>query len=174
MDLVYQGDRDLNLDNVDFDVDVPRADAVLGPHFGSNNPDLRRFKQRGGKLILYHGWNDPLVSAYDTIDYYHRVAATVGAPDTAGTEHIQDFSRLFLAPGMGHCVLLPGPGPYRHDALGALERWVEYGEGPDKLIVSNPETSMSRPLCPYPQVASYKGSGSTGKAASFECMVPER
>ena len=111
-----------------------------------------------------------MVSVYDTIDYYHRVAGTLFNSDVRAMDRIQDFNRLFLAPAMGHCVLLPGPGPYRHDALGALERWVEFGQAPDKLVVSNPESGISRPLCPYPEIAKYKGIGSTREAKNFTCM----
>jgi len=170
--LAFQGDPNWNAENINFDIDVPRADTVLGADLISNDPDLRKFKLHGGKLLLYHGWNDPLVSVYATIDYYLQAAAAVTRGNAVASKQFRDFSRLFLGPGMGHCVLLPGPGPYKIDALGALERWVESGEAPDKLIASNPETGISRPLCPYPGVAHYKGSGSTDEAGNFDCVKP--
>lgn len=172
--LAFQGDPDWHVEHMDYDVDVPRADNLLGPHLISNDPDLRKFKQHGGKLLLYHGWNDPVVSVNATIDYYLQVAAAVTMTGAAGPEQIQNFSRLFLAPGMGHCRRFPGPGPYRLDALGVMDRWVESGEAPDKLIVSNPDTGVSRYLCPYPQVAQYNGTGNTNEAGSFECAIPNQ
>ena len=75
---------------------------------------------------------------------------------------------------MGHCILVRGPGPYQIDTLGAIDRWVAAGQAPDKIIAVNPDTGISRPLCPYPQMAQYKGSGSIDKAGNFKCAIPDR
>src|SRR5262249_29219354 len=91
-----------------------------------------------------------------------------------GPEKTKDFFRLFMAPGMGHCS--GGPGPNQFDALGALEQWVEKGVAPDKLIashVTNGQVDRTRPLCPDPQVARWKGTGSSDEAANFSCVAPE-
>src|SRR5205085_3148127 len=99
--------------------------------------------------------------------YYDAVAKANG-----GVEKTREFYRLFLAPGMGHCS--GGPGPNQFDALGALETWVEKGAAPDKLIASHStsgKVDRTRPLCMYPQVARYKGTGSSDDAASFSCVT---
>lgn len=164
-DLTYQGDPAWDVEKFDFDADVKQADAAIGVHLNSSDPDLRAFAKRNGRLIVYHGWDDALVPATATIEYYERVAAAVGGLDEA-----QTFARLFVGPGIGHCSALPGPGPHQFDALAALEAWVERGEAPDRIIASNPKTGMRRPLCPYPQVARYAGKGDSNDPANFTCV----
>jgi feruloyl esterase len=125
--------------------------------------DLGEFKARGGKILFYHGWNDPGPSPLNTIDYYNDVLATMG-PDQ------DDWMRLFLVPGMGHCS--GGIGPDRADYLGAIEDWVEDGVAPARITASRVregEVEMTRPLCPYPEVASWDGTGDPNDAASFGC-----
>jgi feruloyl esterase len=130
----------------------------------ATDPNLGAFKARGGKLILYHGWNDQLISPFNTINYFNTVSKTMGATGT------DDFARLFMAPGMLHCA--GGIGPNAFDAVTALEQWVEHGTRPAQLVASHSSNGVvdrTRPLCPFPQVAVYKGSGSIDEAASFVC-----
>ena len=131
------------------------------------NPDLRPFMENGGKLIMYHGWADPLVYSLESPNYYENVLETMG-----GLYKVKHFARLFMVPGMGHCGL-GGPFPaFTLNALPDLVNWVENGKAPDRIIASNPFTGMTRPLCPYPEVARYSGSGSTNDAANFLCVPP--
>ena len=145
------------------------------------DPNLKPFQARGGKLILYHGWNDAAIPATNTIDYYRAVVTNLGQGDT------DSFVRLFLAPGMQHCAGGPGPSFFgqfgdaptndpEHNAFAALERWVEKGVAPSQVIATkyvddNPAKGVQRmrPLCPYPQVAKYRGTGDANAAASFVC-----
>lgn len=148
----------------DFDKDVAAADAKFASILNATDPDMKAFKARGGKLIVYHGWNDQLVQPLNSVNYYKSVSRAMSAKDT------DDFLRLFMAPGMQHCA--GGVGPNTFDALGALEQWVEHGTKPDKIIASHSTSGIvdrTRPLCPYPQVATYKGSGSIDHAESFVC-----
>jgi feruloyl esterase len=152
------------------------AEATLAPLLNATNPDLGEFRKRGGKLLQYHGWNDQLISAQSSIDYYESVLSFFGQgqQDRAGTlKDVQTFYRLFMAPGMAHCS--GGTGPNTFDAQGALEQWVERGVAPDRIIATreiNGVADRLRPLCPYPQVAVYKGTGDTNDAASFDCRAP--
>jgi feruloyl esterase len=130
--------------------------------------DLRPFKKRGGRLIMYHGWADPGISAYGTLSYYDSVVQKVG-----GQAQVDEFVRLFFAPGMHHCS--GGPGPNTFDMLPALEAWVERGVAPDRVVASHAvdgRVVRTRPLCPHPQVARYNGSGSIDEAANFTCSAP--
>ena len=149
-----------------FDQSVEQYEAVIG----TANPDLSRFRKANGKLIIWHGWADELIPPEGSIDYHDRVIARMG-----GREETEKFVRLFMAPGVGHCT--GGPGPAPSDVLEALLRWVEDGTAPDSLRGIRRDASgaavRSRPLCPYPQIAHYKGRGSTDDAASFECRGPE-
>ncbi len=125
--------------------------------------DLSAFKASGGKILFYHGWNDPGPSPINTIDYYNGVLATMGPEQS-------DWMRLFLVPGMGHCA--GGIGPDQANYLGAIEDWVENGAAPERIIASRTrdgETDMTRPLCPYPKVAVWDGEGDPEEAASFSC-----
>jgi hypothetical protein len=136
----------------------------------ATNPDLGAFKDRGGKLILYHGWSDAAVPPLSTVNYYSQVVSKMG-------QKAADFSRLYMVPGMQHCGGGPGPNIFREPITTALERWVENGAAPDTVIamkykVDGDPTSgvvRTRPLCPYPQVARYSGSGSIDQASNFVC-----
>ena len=122
---------------------------------------------RRGKLLLWHGWTDGLIPAQSTIDYYDKVLATIGA------ERANDSMRLFMAPGVDHCA--GGEGPFQIDALEAIDTWVESGKAPEQLVASRPLAGgvrRTRPLCPYPQVARYRGQGSTDEARNFACEPP--
>ncbi len=132
------------------------------------DPDLRPFKNRGGKLLLYHGWSDPAISAYGTVGYYDKVKQVVG-----GQPQVDSFARLYLVPGMHHCS--GGPGPNEFDMLSALENWVEKGVAPGPIVATHRTdgtVDRTRPLCPHPQVARYTGAGSVNEAASFRCEAP--
>ena len=117
--------------------------------------DLSAFAGAGGKMIIYQGWGDIAQSPYRTIDYY------VGLRRHAGRRQVEDFARLFMAPGMYHCG--GGIGPNTFDALTALEQWVEAGQAPASLVAAHtrgPGENRTRPLCPFPQHAAYTGTGS--------------
>src|SRR5579871_1462586 len=150
----------------DWDRDAAYVEAQV-PDLSATSTDLGAFKARGGKLVMYTGLADPVVPPQDPIDYYEAVAKASG-----GYAATQQFFRFFPVPGMGHCS--GGAGPSTFDALGALEQWVEHGTAPARLIAShasNGQVDRTRPLCPYPQVARYKGTGSTDDAASFACAT---
>jgi feruloyl esterase len=166
---------------LDYDRDVAFADRKMGPVINSTDPDLSDFKALGGKLIIWHGWNDPLVNPRNSINYYKSVVARLHnqhkkdfndkAP--GATKETDAFLRLFMVPGMDHCLL--GSGPNVFDTLTALERWVEQGQAPDRIIASGGAVpNRTRPLCPYPQVARYTGHGSIDSAPNFACVMPQR
>jgi feruloyl esterase len=161
--------------SMDLDRDVAYADEHVGGILNANNPDLRPFRDRGGKLIQYHGWADWGITPYNSIDYFNSVVATVGgAPSAEGRRDVQNFHRLFLMPGVSHCR--GGEGPDVFDGLAALEAWVERGEAPARIQAAkivDGKTVRTRPLCPYPEVARYDGSGSIDEAANFVCTSAE-
>ncbi len=151
-----------------FDSDVVRGDLPENLVMNATDPNMKPFFSHGGKLLLYHGWSDPQVPTLNTIKYYKSVVETMG-----GAANASNSVRLFLAPGMGHCR--GGEGPDAFDKVGALERWVEQGKAPETLNAShstNGKEDRTRPLCPYPQVAKYRGTGSIDDAANFACKVP--
>jgi feruloyl esterase len=165
----------------DFDRHLALADEGVGRLIDQVNPDISAFKARGGKAIVYQGWQDPVVNALDTIDYYEQVRTRQGSQ-----QEVDRFFRLFLVPGMGHCAGGTGathfgnqnaPSPVvdaGHDLLSALDAWVEQGTAPSRIVASrvvNGATVRTRPLCPYPAKAVYKGTGSIDDATSFECRA---
>ena len=152
----------------DFDQDVVRGDLPENLIMNATDPNMDRFFARGGKLLMYHGWSDPNVPAVNTVKYFDQVVERLG-----GHAKADDRVRLFMAPGMGHCR--GGEGPNVFDTVGALEQWVEHGKAPAQLLAThstNGKVDRSRPLCPHPQVASYKGTGSIDDAANFVCRAP--
>ncbi|HTY93837.1 MAG TPA: tannase/feruloyl esterase family alpha/beta hydrolase [Steroidobacteraceae bacterium] len=144
--------------------------ARVGPMMASENPDLSAFRRHGGKLVLYHGWSDQLIMPQGTIEYYDQVTRKLGG----GYARTQQFARLFMAPGVGHCSGGAGPQPQR--PFDAVVKWVEKGVAPETITASRSAngTTQTRPLCPYPAEARWKGTGSTDDAANFECAVVPR
>ncbi len=150
----------------DFDTDPPRLTRA-GTALNARNPDLAPLKKRGGKIVQYSGWADPQVNPLPGIEYYQTVSQSMGEAAT------RDFYRLFMVPGMFHCH--GGPGCGTADWLAAVMDWVEKGAAPAQLIgahVERSKTTRTRPLCPYPQVARYQGTGSIDDAANFACVAP--
>jgi Tannase and feruloyl esterase len=163
--------------------DTKIADSKLAAALNATDPDLSAFRERGGKLILFHGWSDAAIPAVNTINYYQSVVAKAGA-NAAGK-----FVRLYMVPGMQHCEGGPGPdvfghvgtarGDRAHDIDTALEDWVEQSIAPAQIVASKykgsprarGEVVRTRPLCPYPLVAKYTGTGSTDEAANFTCTT---
>jgi Tannase and feruloyl esterase len=172
------------IDQFDWDRDPRRLDLMESLYSGSN-PDLRRFKARGGKLLAYQGWADQSVLPLNVIDYYETAEKTMG-----GRAATQEFFRLFMIPGMNHCA--GGEGAHAVDYLSYLEAWVERGEAPDMMLAAQPkpdapqrpqygapalapeQAAFTRPLYPYPLQPRYKGRGDTGDAASYEPRQPPR
>jgi feruloyl esterase len=129
----------------------------------SNNFDLKPFFDRGGKLLMWHGWSDPQVPAQHSVIYYNNVMQTVGPED-------EQSIALFMLPGVTHCR--GGEGPDTFDKMATISEWVEQGRRPSRILASrvrNGNTDRTRPLCPFPQVASYNGTGDTNDAANFSC-----
>ena len=181
--MVYE-DSNWDFRTFDLDRDMKAADQKAARALNATNPDLTRFRKRGGKLILYHGWSDAAIPASNAIDYYRSAVGKAGAKETG------QFLRLYMVPGMQHCGGGPGPNSFGqatvaqgdplHDIDAALEHWVEDGVAPDRIIATkyktgaNPASGVlrTRPLCPYPLVARWKGTGSTDDAANFVCAAP--
>jgi hypothetical protein len=184
-DMVY---GNANWDYKTFSVDTGLADGLqkAGGPIDATDPDLRSFAKRGGRLILYHGWSDAAISALSSIDYYNDVR-TAASPATEDS-----ILRLFMVPGMQHCSGGPGPNSFgqpglvsasgpddpQHDILLALQHWVEDGVAPESVIAAQfagegvaRKITRTRPVCAYPKVARYKGTGSTDDAANFVCRA---
>ena len=165
----FVGHRDANWDAMSFDLDKDLALTLKNASFiEAGDPNLSKFKARGGKLLLWHGWADPGPAPENTINYYSQAAKASGGSQ-------DDWMRLFLLPGVAHCG--GGVGPDQADFLGAMERWREEGMAPAQIAASRNAgrsglTPMTRPLCPFPQIAKYKGTGSTDEAANFVCAAP--
>jgi feruloyl esterase len=164
--LVYQ-DPNWDWHTFDLERDAAKAEAIDGP-VDVMDPHLMAFAKHGGKLLLYHGWADQQVAPGSTLEYYESVRNLSADPD-----HAESWIRLFMAPGMAHCA--GGEGPDTFDSLTALEHWVERGNAPDRIIASHltaGKVDRTRPLCVYPQIARYKGSGSIDAAVNFTCGEP--
>jgi hypothetical protein len=180
-DMVYDK-ADWDYKTANLDQAVADADRKYAGVLNATNPNLDAFKKRGAKLIIYHGWDDPAISALSTIAYYENMGSKMGSAER------DSFVRLFMVPGMQHCGGGPGPDVFGQGGLApandplqniylALEQWVEKGVAPSTVIASKvarggataPKAKETRPLCAYPQIAKYKGSGDTNDAANFTC-----
>jgi feruloyl esterase len=153
----------------DFGSGMALADRIDDGVTKATDPNLQDFFGSGGRLLQFHGWSDPSISPLNSINYYNSVVDFMG-----GAANVRDSYRLFMAPGMDHCG--GGNGPNTFDSIRAIEEWVEAGKAPDRIIASqirDGKTERTRPLCPYPQVATYRGTGSTDDAANFSCSVPK-
>jgi len=158
------GDANWDFKTLNWDADLDKT-LKASAAMDAMDPNLKPFFDRGGKIISYHGWADPQISPGSTVDYYDSVIGKMG-----GASKVQENFRLFMVPGMNHCS--GGLGTDQFDMLTALENWVEKKEAPASIPasrVAQGQTVRTRPLCPYPQVATYKGSGSTDDAANFTC-----
>jgi len=171
---------DWQLKDLDFDRDYKRL-GLMESIYASNNPDLRKFKAAGGKLLVYQGMNDVPIPPQNIIDYYETAEKTMG-----GRKETQDFFRLFLIPGMNHCS--GGDGAYAIDYLSHLEAWVEQNKAPNKMIAANlkdgpadtgdkfpldlDSIKFTRPVFPYPVRAKYTGSGDANDASNFIPVEP--
>lgn len=169
--LLVRQDPNWNFLTLDWNADVDAAHAKYGALFNAVSADLSAFHSRSGKLIMFHGWADPLIPGAESVDTWNAITRSMGPQRT------HEFVRLFMVPGMGHCT----GGPIgTADWLTALERWVEQGKAPDgtpstyTIIGSGhiDQVARTRPYCPYPQVARYNGSGDINQAASFSCAAP--
>ncbi len=162
------------VDEVDNRVVLPGQS--LAQVLNATNPDLSKFKARGGKLIHYHGYNDPDIPGRNSINFFEAVVAEQGKAHGAAKalDETQSFYRLFMVPGMGHCS--GGPGPNTFDMLPALDAWVDKGVAPASVPATKytdakrTSVEMTRPLCPFPQEARYKGTGDVKSAANFACV----
>ena len=150
-----------------YDLSTYKKDTAMAATFlNATSPDLDAFKRRGGKLLMWHGWSDPALTALASIRYYEQVQAR----DAAAREYF----RMFMLPGVLHCA--GGTGPDSVDWAAAIDDWVEKGKAPESLVASkvvDGQVVRTRPLCPYPQVARYKGQGSIDDAANFSCVAPK-
>jgi len=162
MAFIVKHDAKYDLMTFDPERDMAALRSGIALQVHQENPDISAFVKRGGKLLLWHGFNDPGPSPLSSIAYFEAVQKAVPAS--------KESVRLFLAPGVLHCG--GGAGPDRFDALTALEQWVEKGRAPASMIATKANSPLSRPVCPYPQVARYKGSGDTNDAANFSCSAP--
>jgi hypothetical protein len=181
---VYQ-DRKWSFKNLDLDKTLNDA-REIGKIMNATDVTFKGFKARGGKFIAYAGLSDSVVTPLSSVHYYQSVVAAQDKEPAVALAKTQEFYRLFLAPGVGHCGGGPGPnefgqaggaGDAEHDIVVALERWVEQGVAPTRIVATKfngddkPKgVAMTRPLCPFPRVAKYLGSGDVADAKSFACV----
>lgn len=158
--------EDANWDykTLNFDAHMTLA-LQKGASMDALDPKLKPFFDRGGKIVQYHGWSDPQISPRSSVMYYEQVVAANG-----GLNNVQKNHRLFMVPGMAHCG--GGDATANFDMLKVLEQWVEQGKAPERIEASRASDGRTRPLCPYPQVAVYDGSGSIEESSNFACKMP--
>ncbi len=160
----FGGDAAWDYKTMNFDADMAKAQKAAGA-IDALDANLKPYFDRGGKIIQFHGWNDPQISPRSSVTYYEAVAKANG-----GVAKVQQNHRLFMVPGMAHCG--GGDGTSTFDAFSALTQWVEQNKAPETLAgakVANGQTVRTRPICSYPATAQYKGTGSTDDAANFSC-----
>jgi feruloyl esterase len=158
------GNKSWDYHTMEVGPDIDRAAKSDNGATATNNSNLQPFFDGGGKLLMYHGWSDPQVTPLNSVLYYNDVLKTVGK--SAAGKSIE----LFMIPGMNHCA--GGPGTDTFDKMKVLEEWVEKGNAPKQIVASHSTSGAvdkTRPLCPYPQVAKYNGTGDTNVAANFSC-----
>jgi feruloyl esterase len=215
-DGVFAGKEDFNFLDVNFDRDVKFTDnktaaggETWSQALNANNPDLTPFRRRGGKLIMYHGFADPFITPFISLDYYTALVGTQGGQGQHDGHHndgqrggghdgddalaeTREFARLFMVPGMNHCAGGPGANVFNgpdnlggiedadHDVVMALDHWVSTGDAPKQIIATkyvddtpSKGVAFTRPLCPYPEVAQYKGKGDPAYAANFACVAQD-
>jgi len=156
--VVFQN-PDWNFRTLNFDSDIVRARKLDAGSINATDPDLDAFRKHGGKLIQYHGWSDPQIPPRSSVAYYQSVLNKMGST-------VPEFYRLFMVPGMAHCG--GGEGVNTFDMVDALEQWVEHKNPPAQILASG--KGRTRPLCPFPQVSRYKGTGNPEDAANFTCV----
>jgi len=161
-DIVFENSQ-WNFKSFDYDKDLTAAYKVGSDILDAPSDGFSTFFKGGGKLLLSHGWADGLIPATNSISYYKTMTEKMDPRKAA------DSVRLFMLPGVSHCA--GGDGPGAVDMLSVIDKWASEGKAPDSIIASStpPQKQMTRPICPYPQVSVYKGSGSTGDATNFEC-----
>ncbi len=160
-------DKDWNWRRFNLATDLAAGDAVDGGVLASADADLRPFFDRGGRLLMYHGWSDPQIPPGNTVAFFNRIV------ERAGPAAVGRSVQLYMVPGMNHCR--GGVGTDRFNAVAAIEQWMLTGAAPGRLIASrvvDGKVDRTRPLCAYGTVARWNGVGNTDEAASFEC-VPE-
>ena len=164
--VVFQ-DPNWDFRTLDLAKHVELARKIDGGTLSATSPNLKEFVGRGGKFLIYHGWADQIVTSRTSVDYYKDVVRALGK------SRADTSVRLFMVPGMAHCG--GGEGPNTFDMLAALEQWRENGTAPAQIMASHMtdgKVDRTRPLCPYPQIAQFKGSGSTDQAENFVCNAP--
>ena len=174
--MLLRGTLTFDLAQFDFGADVQRALEKSLPYGAQvTNPDLSLFRDKGGKIIMWAGWNDQLWSQANLVSYYKQVAARQSVTDPAAAiTKTQEFARLFMAPGAGHCG--GGDGPNVFDTFAPLVDWVEKGKAPDRMIATKNVNNQAaqgvqrtRPVCAYPLVARWTGVGNPDLAENYQC-----
>ncbi|MGA8532334.1 MAG: tannase/feruloyl esterase family alpha/beta hydrolase [Acidobacteriaceae bacterium] len=180
------GNPKANVLSASIDDLLRQSRATEAANLDATSPDLSRFAARGGKLILYHGWNDPAISPYNTVAYFESLQKQMGG------DKVDSFARLYMIPGMEHCAQGPGASAFgqfgmesaadpRYGLFDSLQNWVEKGS-PDASVIATKyeagkngamETDFTRPLCAWPKVARYSGHGDPTQAANFTCAPPK-
>jgi feruloyl esterase len=182
---IVTGDPKWNVLTANVDAMLKESREKTAADLDATDPDLSRFAAHGGKLIMYHGWDDPAISPGNAVAYFKSVQQTMG------DEKVASFARLYMAPGVEHCAQGPGPSAFgqfgmetakgpKYGLFDSLQEWVEKGSPIDDVVATKyapgeagaRKAVMTRPLCAYPKVPKYKGSGDTNDAASFACAAP--